>query len=97
MSRCDCICWIVSSATPTTISSPVPPMNWDRLETAPDAEDQQRYDRDRRQEERPGERDPRQDVVDVLRRARPGRVPGMNPPCFFMFSARSIGLKMIAV
>jgi hypothetical protein len=27
----------------------------------------------------------------------PGRTPGMNPPYFFMLSARSTGLKTIAV
>ena len=27
----------------------------------------------------------------------PGFTPGMKPPCFFRFSARSIGLKMIDV
>ena len=27
----------------------------------------------------------------------PGRTPGMNPPYFFMLSARSIGLNTIAV
>ena len=27
----------------------------------------------------------------------PGRTPGMKPPYFFMLSARSFGLKMIAV
>ena len=27
----------------------------------------------------------------------PGFTPGMNAPCFFRFSARSTGLKMIAV
>jgi hypothetical protein len=27
----------------------------------------------------------------------PGFTPGTNPPCFFRFSARSTGLKMIDV
>ena len=31
------------------------------------------------------------------RPAAPGFTPGMNAPCFFRFSARSMGLKMMAV
>ena len=27
----------------------------------------------------------------------PGRIPGMNPPCFLRFSATSVGLKVTAV
>jgi hypothetical protein len=27
----------------------------------------------------------------------PGRIPGTNPPCFFMFSATSVGLNTTAV
>jgi hypothetical protein len=59
----------------------------------------QREDRDeadQAQIERTGQRDAGQDVVEVLGRGPPRADAGMKPPYFFMFSATSSGLNVIA-
>jgi hypothetical protein len=43
--------------------------------------------RNRRQVERADERIPRENPIDIFRRALAGRMPGMKPPYFRMFSA----------
>ena len=60
-------------------------------------EHDRRDQRDGGQVDRARQRDPREDVVQVLRGRRPGRMPGMNPPCLRMLSAVSTGLNAIAV
>ncbi len=54
-------------------------------------------DRNCREEDRTRQCYSRQDPVDVVRRLAAGPDPGTNPPCRFMFSATSTGLKIIAV
>jgi hypothetical protein len=56
----------------------------------------QRDQRDQPQVQRPGRGDPREHVREVLlgRLARPDA--GMKPPYFFMLSATSSGLKVMA-
>ena len=94
-SRCCCICASVSSATPTTISSDVPPK---RNGTLIASRDHDRQQRDEREEDRAREGDARLTTWSMYSAVfAPGFTPGMNPPCFFRFSARSIGLKMIDV
>ena len=61
--RCDSICCTVSSATPTTISRPVPPNENGTLKLLLH---ERRQHADRRDVERAAERDARQHAVDVL-------------------------------
>ena len=93
-SRCCCTSCTVSSATPTTISSDVPPnrngtLTMSEMTTGSSAMTVRNS--------APGS------VMRVTTRSMysavraPGFTPGMNPPCFFRFSAMSTGLKMIDV
>ena len=91
---CASSCFIVSSATPITIRSEVPP----KKKLALGLVDQDRRQRrDRGQEQRSREGQPGEDAVEELGRGRPGRTPGMNPPYFFRLSAWSTGLNVTAV
>ena len=64
------ICFIVSSATPTVMSSAVPPNgNW--LDV-PEREHEQRRERDHREEQRAGQRDAVQHLGEVALGRRPG-------------------------
>ena len=55
-----------------------------------------RHQRDQTQIQRTGPRDAVQHVTQILSSGRPARIPGMNPPYFFMLSATSSGLKVMA-
>src|SRR5690606_4815373 len=95
MIRCASICFIVSSATPTTISSAVPPkyrlgMFVNSLKNTGSTEIAARNSapaRVRRISTRS-----RYSVV-----GRPGRIPGMYPPYLRRLSDTSAGLNWIAV
>ena len=67
------------------------------LLAADQVDEQVRQDRDDAQVERARQGDPAEDEVQVLRGrlARAG-CPGTNPPYFFMLSATSVGLNVIA-
>ncbi len=54
-----------------------------------------RQDGQEGQVDRSDERDPGEDLVDVIRRVLPRTNAGMNPPYLRRFSATSFGLKMI--
>ena len=75
--RCCSICAMVSSSTPTTISTEVPPKP--RLGMPSRLGDQDRQQRDTGQEEAARQRDARQHAVDVVRRARPRLHAGDEP------------------
>ena len=77
------------------ISTAVPPNGKFCAVAAGHAEEEVRQDRDDSQVERAGEGDPVQDEGRYSAVGRPGRMPGMKPPYFFMSSARSSGLNVI--
>src|SRR6185437_13501943 len=92
--RCCCSCASVSSPTPTTIKSDVPPK---RNGTLIKSEIQIGSSAMSARKTAPGK--VMRDITFSMYSAvfAPGFTPGMKPPCFFRFSAISIGLKMMAV
>src|ERR1700712_4770287 len=90
------ICFTVSSPTPTMMSTEVPPNGKFWLLPLP-VSDRNRFGRIamKPRYSEPGNVIRLSTYCRYSAVGRPGRMPGMNPPYFFMSSARSTGLNVM--
>ena len=89
------ICFMVSSATPTVISSAVPPNG--NCAMSHTANTMSGVSAIAARNSEPGRVMRFRTLARYFSVGGPGRMPGMNPPCFRMMSACCAGLNAIAV